>query len=129
MPWLVNLRKKTDYKYMISLLFYSRPHKLPKLVLRSFTYVNSQVKNGVFLICWMQEQTNNSEVIYFNLPRNPQRRKSWLAAISRDKSNLPSNGFVCSDYFEDKYFYKSWDLQNQLFYIVFSSYSNIFIKT
>ena len=28
MPWFVNLRKKTDYKYMITLLFYSRPHKL-----------------------------------------------------------------------------------------------------
>ena len=37
-------------------------------------------------------------------------------AISRDKSDLPSNVFVCSDHFEDKYFNKSWDLQNWLFY-------------
>ena len=50
------------------------------------------------------------------MPIDPQRRKSWLAAISRDKTNLPSNVFVCSDHFEDKYFDKSWDLQNRLFY-------------
>ena len=62
------------------------------------------------------KQANNSEVTYFSLPKDPQRRKSWLAAISRDKSNLPSNVFVCSDHFEDKYFDKSWDLQNRLFY-------------
>ena len=37
-------------------------------------------------------------------------------AISRDKSDLPSNVFVCPDYFKDKYFNKSWDLQNWLFY-------------
>ena len=62
------------------------------------------------------KQANNSKVTYFSLPKDPQRRKSWLAAISRDKSNLPSNVFVCSDHFEDKYFDKSWDLQNRLFY-------------
>ena len=37
-------------------------------------------------------------------------------AISRDKSDLPSNVSVCPDYFKDKYFNKSWDLQNWLFY-------------
>ena len=58
---------------------------------------------------------NNTEVIYFSLPKDPQRRKSWLATISRDKSNLSANAFVCSDHFEDKYFDKSWDLQNCFF--------------
>ena len=62
------------------------------------------------------KQANNSEVTYFSLPKDPQRQKSWLAAISRDKSNLPSNVFVCLDLFEDKYFDKLWDLQNWLFY-------------
>ena len=62
------------------------------------------------------KQANNSEVTYFTLPKDPQRQKNWLAAISRDKSNLPSNIFVCSDHFEDKYFDKLWDLQNRLFY-------------
>ena len=62
------------------------------------------------------KQANNSEVTYFSLPEDLQRRKSWLAAISRDGSNLPSNVFVCFDHFEDRYFDKSWDLQNWLFY-------------
>ena len=61
-------------------------------------------------------QGNNSEVTYFNLPKDPQRRKDWLAAIGKDKGNLPSNVFLCSDHFEDKYFDKSWGLQNWLFY-------------
>ena len=47
------------------------------------------------------KQESNSEVTYFSLRKDPQRRKSWLAAISRDKSNLPSNVFVCSDHFDD----------------------------
>ena len=49
------------------------------------------------------KQANNSQVTYFNLPKDPQRRKRWLAAISRDKGNLPSiyYVFVCSDNFED----------------------------
>ena len=62
------------------------------------------------------KQANNSEVTYFTLPKDAQRRKNWLAAISRDKSNLPSNIFVCSDHFEDKYFDKSWDLQTGFFF-------------
>ena len=59
------------------------------------------------------KQANNNEVTYFNLPKDPQRRKRWFAAITRDAGNLPSTFvFVCSDHFEDKYFDKSWDLQN-----------------
>ena len=60
-------------------------------------------------------QANNKEVTYFNFPKDPQRRKSWLAATSRHKRNFPSNVFVCSNHFEDKYFDKSWDLQNRVF--------------
>ena len=59
---------------------------------------------------------NNSEVTCFSLPKDPQRQKRWLAAITRDKGSLPSNVFVCSDHFEDKYFNELWDLQNCLFY-------------
>ena len=64
------------------------------------------------------KQANNSvTLIYINFPKDAYRRKSWLAAISRDKDNLPSifHVFVCSDHFEDKYFDNSWDLQNRLF--------------
>ena len=62
------------------------------------------------------KQANSSEVTYFSLPKDLQRQISWLAAISRDKSSLLSNIFVCLDHFEDRYFDKSWDLQNRLFY-------------
>ena len=68
------------------------------------------------LVGCKNKHANNSKVTYFSLPTDPQRRKSWLAAISRDKSNLPSNVFVFSNHFEDKYFDKSRDLQNWLFY-------------
>ena len=33
------------------------------------------------------KQADNSEVTYFNLPKDPQRQRSWLVAISRDKGN------------------------------------------
>ena len=53
------------------------------------------------------KHANNSEVTYFNLPKDPQRHKNWLATISRDKGHLPLKVFVCSDHFEGKYFDKS----------------------
>ena len=77
-------------------------------------HVKSTVENNI--VGCDNKHANNSEVAYFNLSKDPQRRKSWLAAISKDKDNLPSNVFVCSDHFEEKYFGKSWDLQNRLFY-------------
>ena len=62
------------------------------------------------------KQADNSQITYFNLPKDPQRRLSWFAAINKDKGNLSSNAFVCSDYFEGKYHdNKSWNLQNRLF--------------
>ena len=67
------------------------------------------------IVGWNNKQANNSEVTYFNLPKDPQRRMSWLVAISRDKGNLPSMIFVCSDYFEGKYLDKSWGLKNWFF--------------
>ena len=35
------------------------------------------------------KQVNNSEVTHFNLPKDPQRRKSSPAAISKDKDSSP----------------------------------------
>ena len=101
---------------MISLFFYPRPHKLQKLVLRF--YACKEHSQGWRIAQLLDAITNRQmrQVAYFSLPKDPQRRKSWLAAISRDKGNLPSNVFVYSDHFEDKYFDKSWDLQNRLFY-------------
>ena len=63
------------------------------------------------------KQADSREVTYYHLPKDPQRWKSWLTAIHSDKGNLPSNVFVCSKHFEDKYSDKSWDLQNRLFYV------------
>ena len=39
-------------------------------------------------------QANNGEVTYFNLPKNSQGQKSWLAAVNRDEGNVASNVFV-----------------------------------
>ena len=50
------------------------------------------------------------------MPKDCQRRKSWLAVISRDKGILPPYVFVCPNQFKDKYFGKSWDFENRLFY-------------
>ena len=61
----------------------------------------------------INKQANNSEVTYFNLLKHSQRRMSWLAAISNEKGNLPSNVFVCSGHFKDKYFVKSTDFFTQ----------------
>ena len=61
------------------------------------------------------KQVNNSEVTLVYLKIHKDKRVGQLQSV-KIKSNLPSNAFVCSDHFEDKYFDKSWELQNQLFY-------------
>ena len=82
------------------------------------------------IVGYKNKLANNSEVTYFNLPKDPQERKSWLAIISREKGNLPSNVSVCSNHFEDKYFDKSWikpvflHRQTNKKKIDFNSYSN-----
>ena len=50
-------------------------------------HVKSTVENNI--VGCDNKHANNSEVTYFNLSKDPQRRKSWLAAISKDKDNLP----------------------------------------
>ena len=67
-----------------------------------FMRVKSTLMEHCSIVRCKNKQTNNSQVTYFSLPKDPQRQKSCLAASSRDKSNSPSNGFVCSDRFEDK---------------------------
>ena len=42
------------------------------------------------IVRFNNKQASNSEVTCFNLPKDSQRRKSWLVAISRDKGNLPT---------------------------------------
>ena len=52
-------------------------------------------------------QANNGEVTYFNLPKNSQGQKNWLAAVNRDEGNVPSNVSVYFNHFEDKFFDKT----------------------
>ena len=65
--------------------------------------VQSRMKHCKIVGC-NNKQANNTEVTSSNLPKYPQRRKSWLSAISWDKGGLPSNVYVSSDHFEGKYF-------------------------
>ena len=113
---LVNLIKMIDYKY-INLFFWPLSTQITKINITkffSFACQEHSVKSSI--IGCDNKQVNNSEVTYFHLTKDPHKRKSCLAAISRDKGNLSSNVLVCPDHFEDKYFDKSWNLQNRLFY-------------
>lgn len=60
------------------------------------------------------ESKKNDKVTYHQLPRDKTQRELWIKAINR--TSLPKSVFVCSDHFEEKYFDKSWDLQNSLLY-------------
>ena len=40
------------------------------------------------------KHANKSEVIYLNLPKDPLRRESWSALISRDKSWIYKPAFL-----------------------------------
>ena len=67
------------------------------------------------------KQANKSEVTYFSWSKDPQRQKSWLAEISRDKGNLLTNVFVCSSNLQNRIFYTDRPLK-----VDFNSYSKIF---
>ena len=98
--------------------FNPRPHKLQntKINIKKFFM---RVKNQEQRIAHLLDVRTNRQIIavtYFSLPKDPQRLKSWLIAISRGKRNLPSNVFIYFDHFEEKYFDQSCDLQNRIFY-------------
>ena len=97
--------------------FNPRPHKLQntKINIKKFFM---RVKNQEQRIARLLDVRTNRQIIavtYFSLPKDPQRLQSWLIAISRGKSNLPSNVFIYFDHFEEKYFDQSCDLQNRIF--------------
>ena len=76
---------------MISLFFYPCQHKLQKLVSRSFYACKEHVIANCSIVGCKSKQAKNSEVTCFNLPKDPQRPKNWLATVSRNKGHLPSN--------------------------------------
>ena len=59
---------------------------------------------------------NNPDKTCFTLPKNECTRKAWIPAINRKESTLSLNFCLCSDYFQEACFDKSWTLEAHLFY-------------
>ena len=53
---------------------------------------------------------------FFSLPKDTAVAKVWIAKLNREKDNLPSKVYVCSDHFEDNCLDSSWMLQSTLTY-------------
>ena len=53
---------------------------------------------------------------FFSLPKDTAVAKVWIAKLNREKDNLPSKVYVCSDHFEDNCLDSSWMLQPTLTY-------------
>ena len=53
----------------------------------------------------------NKDKTFCSLPKDTAVAKVWIAKLNREKDNLPSNVYVCSDHFEDG-FDSSWMLQS-----------------
>ena len=49
-------------------------------------------------------------------PKDTSVARVWIAKLNREKDNLPSKVYVCSDHFEDDCFDSSWMLQSTLTY-------------
>ena len=58
----------------------------------------------------------NKDKTFFSLPKDTAVAKVWIAKLNREKDNLPSKVYVCSDHFEDDCFDSSWMLQSALTY-------------
>ena len=56
----------------------------------------------------------NKEKSFFLMPKDVNLSKIWKKAINR--TELPNKAYLCSDHFDEKYFDKSWELQNKLYY-------------
>ena len=52
----------------------------------------------------------------FSVPKDTAVAKVWIVKLNREKDNLPSKVYVCSDHFEDDCFDSSWMLQSTLTY-------------
>ena len=54
--------------------------------------------------------------LFFSSPKDTSVARVWIAKLNREKDNLPSKVYVCSDHFEDDCFDSSWMLQSTLTY-------------
>ena len=65
------------------------------------------------MYCHNNEKKNKDKT-FLTLPRDATLAKTWIAKLNREKDNLPKNVWICSDHFEDDFFYSSWMLQSSL---------------
>ena len=63
----------------------------------------------------------NKDKTFFSLPKDTAVAKVWIAKLNREKDNLPSKVYVCSDHFEDNCFDFSW--------MLLSVYASLFRQT
>ena len=61
-------------------------------------------------------QRKNKGKTFFFLLKDTAVAKVWIAKLNREKNNLPSKVYVCSDHFEDDCFDSSLILQSTLTY-------------
>ena len=65
--------------------------------------------------CYNNKRKNKDKT-FFSLPKVTAVAKVWIAKLNREKNNLPSKVYVCSDHFENDCFDSSWMLQSTLTY-------------
>ena len=58
----------------------------------------------------------NKDKTFFSLPKDVAVDKVWIDKLNREKDNLPSKVYICSDHFENDCFDSSWMLQSTLTY-------------
>ena len=58
----------------------------------------------------------NKDKSFFSLHTGTTIGKVWFAKLNREKDNLPSKVYVCSEHFEDDCFHFSWMLQSTINY-------------
>ena len=68
------------------------------------------------VINYNNKTKSNREVSYFRLLKDTSVHKDWIYVTGRPVDNLPSKILICSEYFEEKCFDPSWNLQNELHY-------------
>ena len=71
--------------------------------------------NCAAVFCHNNKRKNKT---FFSLPKNTAVAKVWIVKLNREKDNLPSKVYVCSEHFDDDCFGSSWMLQSTLTYSV-----------
>ena len=67
-------------------------------------------------VYYHNNKRKNKDKTFFSLSKDTAVAKVSIAKLSREKDNLPSKVYACSDHFEDDCFDSSWMLQYTLTY-------------